>query len=128
MLENNTYKFLILGEGRVGKTSILNRYFRKKFNEGQLSTINPTFYEKKQTFKGKEYQLKFWGPAGPETFYAINEIYYRNTVGALLIYDVTIPETFEKVKNWVMTLKEAVGKDIILVIVGNKYDKENKDL
>ena len=67
-------------------------------------------------------------PIGPEIFYSINELYYRNTVGALLIYDVTIPETFEKVKNWVMTLKEAVGKDIILVIVGNKYDKENKDL
>ena len=43
-----------------------------------------------------------------------------------MVYDVTIPETFDKVKNWVLTLKEAVGKDITFVIAGNKYDKYDK--
>ena len=126
MSENNTYKFVILGEGRVGKTSILSQYFNKNFNEGEQSTVNPAFYNKKQIYEGKEYQLNFWDTAGQEQFNAINTIYYQNSVGALLVYDVTIPETFDKVKNWVMTLKETVGKDIIFVIAGNKYDKYNK--
>ena len=126
MSENSTYKFVILGEGRVGKTSILSQYFNKKFSEGQQSTVNPSFYEKKYTFEGKEYQLNFWDTAGQEQFNAINTIYYQNAVGALLVYDVTIPETFDKVKNWVLTLKEAVGKDITFVIAGNKYDKYDK--
>jgi len=126
MSENSTYKFVILGEGRVGKTSILSQYFNKKFSEGQQSTVNPSFYNKKQIYEGKEYQLNFWDTAGQEQFNAINTIYYQNAVGALLVYDVTIPETFDKVKNWVLTLKEAVGKDIIFVIAGNKYDKYDK--
>ena len=47
--------------------------------------------------------------------------------GALLVYDVTIFETFEKLKNWVNTLHEAVGKDIPFVIAGNKFDLLDKN-
>ena len=119
-------KLVILGEGRVGKTSILTRYFNKKFNEGEKSTVNPSFYEKKQTYNGKNYDLKFWDTAGQEQFNAINNMYYQNAVGALLVYDVTIPETFEKVKSWVNTLQEVVGKDIVFVIAGNKFDLSKK--
>ena len=119
-------KLVILGEGRVGKTSILTRYFNKKFNEGEKSTVNPSFYEKKQSYNGKNYDLKFWDTAGQEQFNAINNMYYQNAVGALLVYDVTIPETFEKVKSWVNTLQEVVGKDIVFVIAGNKFDLSKK--
>jgi small GTP-binding protein len=124
---SDSKKFVILGEGRVGKTSILTRYFSKKFNEGEKSTVNPSFYEKKQSYKGKDYELKFWDTAGQEQFNAINNMYYQNAVGALLVYDVTIPETFEKVKSWVNTLQEVVGKDIIFVIAGNKFDLSKRD-
>jgi GTPase SAR1 family protein len=53
-------------------------------------------------------------------------MYYQGAVGALLVYDVSIFETFKKVKSWVKTLQEAVGKDIIFVIAGNKYDLVGK--
>ena len=43
MSEEGVLKIVILGEGRVGKTSILSKYFSKKFNEGEVSTINPNF-------------------------------------------------------------------------------------
>ena len=55
-------------------------------------------------------------------------MYYQNAVGALLIYDLTNFETFEKVKDWVHTLEEAVGKDIIFVIAGNKFDLADKNM
>ena len=125
-MSEQALKFVILGEGRVGKTSILTRYFNKKFNEGEKSTINPAFYEKKFSYNGKYYDLKFWDTAGQEQFNAINNMYYQNAVGALLVYDVTIPETFQKVKTWVQTLQEVVGKDIIFVIAGNKIDLSKK--
>lgn len=128
MSDENVLKFVILGEGRVGKTSILSKYFAKKFDEGQKSTVNPAFYEKTQKYQGKDVQLKFWDTAGQEQFNAINTMYYQNAVGALLVYDVTISETFEKVKSWVRTLQEAVGKDIIFVIAGNKFDLSDKQM
>ena len=127
-MSKDFYKFVILGEGRVGKTSILSSYFSKKFNEREKSTVNPAFYEKKQNYYGKNYSLKFWDTAVQEQFNAINIMCYQNAVGALLIYDVTIIETFEKVKNWVNTLQEAVGKDIIFVITGNKFDFSDKNI
>lgn len=127
MSDDNVLKIVILGEGRVGKTSILSKYFKKKFNEGQESTVNPSFYEKTVNSKGKSIQLKFWDTAGQEQFDAISTIYYQNSVGALLVYDVTIFETFKKVEKWVNTLKEVVGKDITFVIAGNKFDLSDKN-
>ena len=126
MSDDNVLKLVILGEGRVGKTSILSKYFKQKFNQGEKSTINPSFYEKNVKYQGKEIQLKFWDTAGQEQFNAISTMYYQGAVGALLVYDVSIFETFNKVKTWVRTLQEAVGKDIIFVIAGNKYDLVGK--
>ena len=126
MSDDNVLKLVILGEGRVGKTSILSKYFNKKINQGEKSTINPSFYEKNVKYQGKEIQLKFWDTAGQEQFNAISTMYYQGAVGALLVYDVSIFETFNKVKSWVSTLQEAVGKDIIFVIAGNKYDLVGK--
>ena len=126
MNEDNVLKLVILGEGRVGKTSILSKYFKQKFNQGEKSTINPSFYEKNVKYQGKQVQLKFWDTAGQEQFNAISTMYYQGAVGALLVYDVSIFETFNKVKSWVSTLQEAVGKDIIFVIAGNKYDLVGK--
>ena len=128
MSDEEVLKIVILGEGRVGKTSILSKYFDKKFNEGQKSTINPSFYELNKDYQGKKVYFKFWDTAGQEQFNAINTMYYQNAVGALLVYDVTISETFEKVKDWVRTLQEAVGKDTTFVIAGNKFDLSDKNM
>ena len=125
--DENVLKLVILGEGRVGKTSILLQYFKKQFNEGQVSTINPAFYEKTVNSGGKKVQLKFWDTAGQEQFNAISTLYYQGAVGALIVYDVSIFETFNKVKEWVKTLQEAVGKDIVFVIAGNKFDLSNRE-
>ena len=128
MSEIEQLKIIVLGEGRVGKTEILSKYFNKKFDEGQKNTINPAFYEMTREYQGKKVILKFWDTAGQEAFNAINTMYYQDAVGALLIYDVTIFETFEKVKCWVHTLQEAVGMDITLVIAGNKFDFADKNM
>ena len=127
-MSEDKLKLVILGEGRVGKTSLLLRYFKNKFNENEKSTINPSFYEKTENYNGKTYELKFWDTAGQEKYNALNAIYFQNAIGALLVYDVNIPETFEKVKDWANTLKEIVGKNVIFVIVGNKLDLLDKGL
>ena len=122
MQDEDVLKIVILGEGRVGKTSILSKYFSKKFDQSQKSTINPNFYEKTVKYNGKDVKFAFWDTAGQEQFDAISTIYYQDAKGALLVYDVTIFETFKKVKKWVNTLQEAVGKDTVFVIAGNKFD------
>ena len=75
MSENNFVKFIILGEGPVGKTLILQRYFNNKFKE-EKSIINSSFFEMKRTYEGKEYRLTFWDTKGK--FESINNMYYQN--------------------------------------------------
>ena len=107
-MSDDIIKLVILGEGRVGKTSLLLRYFKNRFNENAKSTINSSFYEKTEKYNGKTYDIKFWDTAGQEKYNALNTIYFQNVAGALLVYDVTLPDTFAKVKDWVKTLKEIV--------------------
>ena len=97
---SESLKFIILGEGGVDKSSILKKYFKDKLNQDEKSTVNPAFFEKTEWYDGKTYRLVFWDTQGKEQFNAINRMYCQNAVGALIVYDVTIPETFDKAKRW----------------------------
>ena len=123
-MSDNTIKSVILGEGRVGKTSILRRYFTDKFDIQEKSTVNPSFYEKKvENSKGENIKITFWDTAGQELFDALNTIYYKNSSGALIVYDLNLFEdTFPKVEKWVNEIIQVVGNDVVFVIVGNKFD------
>ena len=116
------YKVVLLGEGRVGKTSIVCRYCRDEFNAEQPSTVQATFLQKHLMANNSKITLNIWDTAGQERFHALGPIYYREADGACLVYDITDADTFAKVKNWVKELRKVVGQDIQLVIAGNKYD------
>lgn len=61
--------------------------------------------------------------AGQEKFHALGPIYYRESNGALLVYDVTNPDSLRKVRDWVKELNKMLGNDNIkLAIIGNKID------
>ncbi|XP_045509740.1 ras-related protein Rab-21-like isoform X2 [Colias croceus] len=122
----NNFKVVLLGEGCVGKTSILLRYIEDKFNDKHLTTLQATFLNKKLNINGKRINLSIWDTAGQEKFHALGPIYYRNSNGAILVYDITDEDSFGKVKNWVKELKKMLGSDIVLVIAGNKIDLEHE--
>lgn len=118
------YKVVILGEGRVGKTSILLRYVRGEYSDRQQSTLQASYLDKKVSAGGQTANLSIWDTAGQERFHALGPIYYRDADGALLVYDITDFESFTKVRKWVRELRSIVGNDISIVIAGNKFDLE----
>jgi Ras-related protein Rab-21 len=59
-------KVVLLGEGRVGKTSILFRYIRNEFQEKQQSTLQASYMDKKVDVKGTTANLSVWDTAGQE--------------------------------------------------------------
>lgn len=117
------YKIVILGEGRVGKTSLLKRYKYNSFDEHEASSQNATYLEKTVEDKksSKEVKLALWDTAGQERFHSLAPIYYRDADGALVVYDITEPESFKRVATWVSELKTN-GCNIPVSLVGNKYD------
>ncbi|XP_002133801.1 ras-related protein Rab-21 [Drosophila pseudoobscura] len=121
------FKAVLLGEGCVGKTSLVLRYMEDKFNPQHLSTLQASFVTKKVTLPDeRRAQLNIWDTAGQERFHALGPIYYRGSDGALLVYDITDQDSFQKVKSWVRELKQMRGTEISLIIVGNKTDLEEQ--
>ncbi|CAH1981095.1 unnamed protein product [Acanthoscelides obtectus] len=122
--ESYNFKVVLLGEGCVGKTSLVLRYVEDKFNSKHISTIQASFLNKKINLDGNRVNLAIWDTAGQEKFHALGPIYYRSSNGAVLVYDITDEDSFQKVKSWVKELRKMLGVDISLVIVGNKSDLE----
>uniref|UniRef100_A0AAZ1X098 Ras-related protein Rab-21 n=1 Tax=Oreochromis aureus TaxID=47969 RepID=A0AAZ1X098_OREAU len=81
-----------------------------------------SFLTKKLNITGKRVNLAIWDTAGQERFHALGPIYYRDSNGAILVYDITDEDSFQKVKNWVKELRKMLGNEICLCIVGNKID------
>ncbi|KAF2076118.1 hypothetical protein CYY_002580 [Polysphondylium violaceum] len=119
-----SFKVVLLGEGCVGKTSIVLRYIQNTFNDKHLMTQHAGFFQKNINIAGKRVQLTIWDTAGQERFHALGPIYYRGSQGALVVYDITDNDSFVKAKNWIKELKTMLGNDISLCIIGNKADLE----
>lgn len=123
---NFSFKCVLLGEGCVGKTSLVLRYVENKFNDKHITTLQASFLTKKLNIGGKRVNLSIWDTAGQERFHALGPIYYRDSNGAILVYDITDEDSFQKVKNWVKELRKMLGNDICLCIAGNKIDLEKE--
>jgi len=121
---SHSFKVVLLGEGAVGKTSLVLRYVENKFNDKHLTTLQASFLNKKLNIGGRRVNLAIWDTAGQERFHALGPIYYRDSNGAILTYDITDEDSFQKVKNWVKELRKMLGNDIALCIAGNKIDME----
>jgi len=122
--EYTTCKVVLLGEAGVGKTSIISRYVTDTFSEVLMSTTGASFADKKLDLDD-EHKIKFqiWDTAGQERYRSLAKLFYQNAAVAILVYDITRRESFEKLKNfWVKEIKENAPKDIILAVVGNKSD------
>ncbi|TRZ03684.1 hypothetical protein DNTS_033763, partial [Danionella cerebrum] len=85
-----SFKVVLLGEGCVGKTSLVLRYCENKFNDKHITTLQASFLTKKLNITGKR------DTAGQERFHALGPIYYRDSNGAILVYDVTDEDSFQK--------------------------------
>jgi len=123
-----SFKVVLLGEGCVGKTSLILRYVEDKFNDKHESTLQASFTQKKINVDGRRITLAIWDTAGQEKFHALGPIYYRHSNGAILVYDITDKQSFEKVKIWVKELKKMLGNEISLTICGNKSDLRERNV
>merc|ERR1719478_1918392 len=90
------------------------------------STLQASYLDKNITLGTQNAKLSIWDTAGQERFHALGPLYYRDANGALLVYDITDAESFERVGRWVKELRKIVGPDIVIVIAGNKCDLEKQ--
>ncbi|CAL4892917.1 unnamed protein product [Urochloa decumbens] len=114
-----SFKLVLLGDGRVGKTSLVLRYVNNVFSDKQEATVQASYLTKRLVV---EVFLCLQDTAGQEKFHALGPIYYRDADAALLVYDITDSDTFLRVTKWVKELKQMASKDIVMAIAANKSD------
>ncbi|KAG5317401.1 RB27A protein, partial [Pseudoatta argentina] len=125
-------KFLALGNSGVGKTSFLYQYTDGTFNSRFISTVGIDFKEKRviyQTENGRSQRvhLQLWDTAGQERFRSLTTAFYRDSMGFLLIFDLTNESSFLEVRNWLEQLRtHAYCDDPDIILCGNKSDLEDK--
>ena len=104
------------------------RYCKNVFDEGQVSTTDASNLEKTINVDDTKVKLFIWDTAGQEEYHALNQVYYRDAVAAVLVYDITDRDSFDKVQTWVEELRLYLPKDTPIAIAGNKYDLPNRQI
>ncbi|CAD7960975.1 unnamed protein product [Amoebophrya sp. A25] len=115
------FKLLIIGDSGVGKSCLMLRFTEDTFNEKQLATIGVDFKVKYVTENGKRIKLALWDTAGQERFRTLTSSYYRGAQGIIFVYDVSEPETFENVRQWLHEA-DSYNKNVVKMLVANKVD------
>jgi len=110
----------------VGKTSILQRYIQGKFIKIEDRTINSATFKKVISINNITFELNIWDTAGEEKYHALTPIFYRGADGAVITFDFTRIETFEKAGKWFKELNDFAENNPTIILVGNKTDLVNK--
>jgi small GTP-binding protein len=114
-------KVVIVGDGNVGKTSLVRRYCEGMFSASRVATIGVDFQTKLVRLEEIEVKLSLWDMAGQDRFQSVRAGFYKGSRAAAMIYDVTDPVTLANLARWRQELA-GVNPMPPVVVVGNKTD------
>ena len=129
--EKKLFKIITLGDSGVGKTCILRRFVTGKFDKNTLSMIGFETSSKEIVLKdGTKVTLQLIDTAGQENYHALATTYIRNSDGVLFVFSHDSRESFNNIKNWLMSFKDNnqdidFDKEFPAFLVGNKCDLEH---
>ncbi|XP_013112565.1 ras-related protein Rab-38 isoform X3 [Stomoxys calcitrans] len=125
------YKILVIGELGTGKTSFIKRYVHQFFSQNYRATIGVDFALKVLHWDPNTIvRLQLWDIAGQERFGNMTRVYYKEAVGAFIVFDVTRSGTFDCVNKWKEDLDSKVqlpdGSPIPCILLANKCDQDKQ--
>jgi small GTP-binding protein len=122
------YKICVVGDGGVGKTSMVLRYTDDSFKENYIMTIGSNFSTKSvdlPEYPQYNIKLQIWDLAGQKHFSFVRPPFYRGATGIIYVFDLTRRSSFANLPNW-RTEVEKVVTSRPSVLVGNKLDLANQ--
>ena len=125
---NYLIKFIIIGDAAVGKSNLLVRYTSGQFKEEYQLTIGVEFGSNNVIIGDNTYRIQIWDTAGQENFRSITRSYYKNTACAIIVYEISNKKSFENISSWIEECKNTAPKSILMVLVGNKCDLDNREV
>uniref|UniRef100_A0A803QV60 Ras-related protein RABF1 n=1 Tax=Cannabis sativa TaxID=3483 RepID=A0A803QV60_CANSA len=125
--KNLRVKLVLLGDSGVGKSCIVLRFVRGQFDPTSKVTVGASFLSQTIALQDSTtVKFEIWDTAGQERYAALAPLYYRGAAVAVVVYDITSPESFSKAQYWVKELQKHGSSDIVMALVGNKADLHEK--
>lgn len=126
-LKNYILKVCCVGDGSVGKTSMVLQYCENKFKEDYIMTIGSNFAIKDLRLEdeGVAVKVQIWDLAGQQHFSFVRPPFYRGSSGTIYVFDITRRESFQHLDEWRKEVENVVP-DKPYVIVGNKVDLKDE--
>ncbi|XP_065669970.1 ras-related protein Rab-23 isoform X3 [Hydra vulgaris] len=115
-------KVVVVGNGAVGKSSMIQRYCKGYFSKEYKKTIGVDFLEKMISVNGEDVRLMLWDTAGQEEFDAITKAYYRGAQACVLTFSVVDYASYAAIVRWKEKVVVECGANIPMVLVQNKMD------
>ena len=121
--EDIEIKVTLIGDSSVGKTCIINKYTKNRFESNIMTTTGANYSQKMLERFGKTVRLDLWDTAGQEAYRAIGRHFYKESYIVCLVYDITNEDSFKNLKEvWYKELMEYGEEAKIIAVVGNKND------
>jgi len=118
-------KICLLGDGAVGKTSLIRKFVFDSFDDKYIMTFGTKVSKKDVTMvrEGQEFNMTFliWDILGQRVHNIIHSAYYQGASGAFIVCDTTRRETFDRLEEWIEVFR-SVNKNAPIVLLGNKSD------
>lgn len=119
----SSIKVIVVGNGGVGKTSLIRRFATGEYEDSYKKTIGAAFCEKEQYVSSIDQTVKFmlWDTAGQEEFDAVTRRYYRGAGACVVAFSTTDRNSFEAIAKWIDKVTQECG-EISMVLIQNKVD------
>ncbi len=117
------FKIIIIGDGTVGKTSLIKRYTQASFQKEYIATLGTQFSKYEEAIDGEKVELYLWDIAGQERFQALRQRFYIGSSGAIIVFSHASEQiqSYDHVPRWLEDLKKHCA-NIPIVLFGNKVD------
>mmetsp|Transcript_32207 Transcript_32207/g.39535 ORF Transcript_32207/g.39535 Transcript_32207/m.39535 type:complete len:194 (-) Transcript_32207:266-847(-) len=120
------FKLVLLGDTAVGKSCLVVRFVRDEFFEFQEPTIGAAFLTQTVALDDATVKFEIWDTAGQERYRSLAPMYYRGAAAAIIVYDITNPDSFAGAKSWVKELQRRGDPNVVIALAGNKADLESR--
>uniref|UniRef100_A0A8C6NJH3 Calcium release activated channel regulator 2A n=1 Tax=Nothobranchius furzeri TaxID=105023 RepID=A0A8C6NJH3_NOTFU len=120
------FKVVLVGNSSVGKTSLLRSFCEGRFHPSTTATVGIDYSVKTLTLGNMQVAMQLWDTAGQERYRSITKQFFRKADGVVVMYDVTVDESFKAIRPWLSSVQEAAGEGIHILLLGNKMDMERE--
>jgi small GTP-binding protein len=120
------FKVVVIGQGRVGKTSLARRYCEGKFSKSYNTTLGLDLFSKKLNIGDQKIKLLIWDTGGQERLGSLRSHWYRGATGGLLIFSLDDKKSFVDSERWLDEFKSYTTPGIPIFLVGNKSDLKDQ--